>query len=665
MGPFPATQRNESPMKVPCIRRALPHGHGAPSFLPKQPHSPPDATQEPPTSATHHPSLEEEEEEERRRPRLLFALLFITIRERERDGEAMAAVSPYAPSKTLQSAVSKPQDPISHAAGNGGHRRNLPPITVLLGQTALRLLCHVAAIGGVIGRSGAIVKQLERESGARIRVDDTVPECAERVITVVGSALCDRKVTLRAAGEADEEECEVSQAQDALLCVYDRVLEVEARMEGGCSGVTCCRLLAQNGQIGAVMGKGGKTIEKMRNDTGAKIRILPAEQVPACATTGDELIQIMGAILAVKKALVTVSRCLQECPPLDKAPKHVGRPVEVASYGDFPDPHVEFQPQNNSSLPSLPGNSVDYTSGRHPLSTDFDRITNLDAKSGQHEVKFKLLCPNGAVGGVIGKGGAIVKALQKETGASINVAAPFVMSSERVVTISALENSESFYSAAQNAVARVFMRAIEASIENGLISALNKGVTVTVKLLVASNQINCLIGEGGVVVSEIREATGAEVLILGGDPVPNCASENEEVVQITGEYENVQSALFQITGRLRDNIFPGKLLNGTGPRSCSAIPDVSSYERAWETTSTGFSQSLDLSYSDQETALARRMNHLAIKQKMGGPPTISSKLQPSQTMGRGNTTALTDDGGAFKTFRGGLEVERFRVRKLK
>lgn len=54
-----------------------------------------------------------------------------------------------------------------------------------------------------------------------------------------------------------------------------------------------CRLLAQSNQVGCVLGRGGKIVEKIRQETGAQIRVLPKDQLPACAYPGDELIQVM------------------------------------------------------------------------------------------------------------------------------------------------------------------------------------------------------------------------------------------------------------------------------------------------------------------------------------------------------------------------------------
>lgn len=94
-----------------------------------------------------------------------------------------------------------------------------------------------------------------------------------------------------------------------------------------------------------------------------------------------------------------------------------------------------------------------------------------------------------------------------------------------------VQNPESQYSPAQNAVVLVFTRAVEAGIEKGVDSGV-RGSPVTARLVIPSNQVGCVMGKGGTIVSEIRKATGAGIRILGNDQVPKCASDNDSVVQV-------------------------------------------------------------------------------------------------------------------------------------
>ena len=76
------------------------------------------------------------------------------------------------------------------------------------------------------------------------------------------------------------------------------------------------------------------------------------------------------------------------------------------------------------------------TMGRSLL-IEADKLPATNTKL--QEVVFKILCSNARVGGVIGRGGSIVKALEEESGASINFGPSVANCDERLITISAKE----------------------------------------------------------------------------------------------------------------------------------------------------------------------------------------------------------------------------------
>lgn len=95
-----------------------------------------------------------------------------------------------------------------------------------------------------------------------------------------------------------------------------------------------------------------------------------------------------------------------------------------------------------------------------------------------------------------------------------------------------IQNVESSHSPAQDAVVLVFARIIEDHIGKGFLPASSVESPVTARLLVVSSTVNCLTGNEGQVISELREVTGADIHILHGEPVPNDASDNDVVVQV-------------------------------------------------------------------------------------------------------------------------------------
>ena len=139
--------------------------------------------------------------------------------------------------------------------------------------------------------------------------------------------------------------------------------------------------------------------------------------------------------MSVKKALISVSQCLQDSQPLCKVPVSSSIPTVSSFDRSSSDPNAELFPRLNSLLTSMEGLSI------YERTTNSNESSNRDSKGGEHEVVFRLLCSNNVAGSVIGKRGAIVRALESKTGASIIFAAPLSEHAERIVTISAIEVS--------------------------------------------------------------------------------------------------------------------------------------------------------------------------------------------------------------------------------
>lgn len=188
----------------------------------------------------------------------------------------------------------------SHSHGdysdNGGSKRRNPgddkgAYAPGSEDSVYRYLCRVSKIGSIIGRGGEIVKQLRADTQAKIRIGESVPGSDERVITIFSSS----------AETNTYEDSDVCPAQEALFKVHDRLVQEEAMEEDTDEGApqVTARLLVPSDQIGCVIGKGGQIIQGIRSDTGAQIRILKNEHLPACAKSSDELLQVMQTITSI------------------------------------------------------------------------------------------------------------------------------------------------------------------------------------------------------------------------------------------------------------------------------------------------------------------------------------------------------------------------------
>eukprot|EP00976_Prorocentrum_cordatum_P060798 1176047-Prorocentrum_minimum.AAC.12 len=100
-------------------------------------------------------------------------------------------------------------------------------------EVTFRLLCPVPRSGSVIGKGGEIIKQLRADTGARIRIEECLPNAEERVITI-------------SAG--DTADASWSPAQEALFRVHSRIVEGDTEGELP-TGNTSARLLVYGAQV--------------------------------------------------------------------------------------------------------------------------------------------------------------------------------------------------------------------------------------------------------------------------------------------------------------------------------------------------------------------------------------------------------------------------------
>lgn len=203
------------------------------------------------------------------------------------------------------------------------------------------------------------------------------------------------------------------------------------------------------------------------------------------------------------------------------------------------------------------------------------------------------------------------------------------------------------YSPAQVATVRVFERSVEVSREHGHI----KAGSISARILVGPHEVKCLLDEKGIVSSDIGSAMRVEVQLLDAENAPNCAAENDKIVQIIGEHDNVRNALFQLTGRLREMVFSSLVSEGAVPTkySCSSRSKSSKHE---------FGTSMP-SQSDHLSSFSTlyQTDHLGFGPNLGGPHTLlqdKSKDRSNNKMGKPVKRSM----GSWKSSHGGRESGR-------
>ncbi|VVA91276.1 unnamed protein product [Arabis nemorensis] len=442
---------------------------------------------------------------------------------------------------TLRNIHGKRSNFQSEFTGNGGSkRRNLHDDTDhnVIGSedTVYRYLCPVKKTGSIIGKGGEIAKQIRSETKSNMRINEALPGCEERVVTIYSTS-----DELNHFGDDGELVCP---ALDALFKVHDMVvadIDNDDDHLGEKQTVTV-RMLVPSDQIGCVIGKGGQVIQNLRNETSAQIRVIK-DNLPACALTlsHDELLQIIGEPLIVREALYQVASLLHNNPS-----------------------RFQHSLLSSSSTMHQPGGMLMCA----PLTSSHRNYAARRDLADAREFCVCFLCPAENVGGVIGKGGGFINQIRQETGATIRVNTSETDEDDCIIFISSKEFYED-QSPAVNAAIRLQQRCSEKVDKD------SNDSTLTTRLLVSSSQIGCLIGKGGAVISEMRSVTRANIRILQKEDVPKIAREDEEMVQITGNPDAAMKALTQVILRLRANAFDmdhGLVLL---PTSFPYVPQVS------------------------------------------------------------------------------------------
>ncbi|KAK7353374.1 hypothetical protein VNO80_18820 [Phaseolus coccineus] len=447
----------------------------------------------------------------------------------------------------------------NHRHRGGGARHAKAQDSQLSVTTSYRILCHDMKAGGVIGKSGSIIKSIRQHTGAWINVHELMPGDEERIIEISDTRRRDPEGRMPS----------FSPAQEALLLIHERILESDAafgvaeeeeeyggRGGGGGRDRVATRLVVSRMHVGCLLGKGGKIIEQMRMETKTQIRILPRDHnLPRCVSMSEEIVQVVGDVSAVKDAIANISSRLRESQHRDRSHFHgrVHSPERFFSPDNDYIPHVTsgsrrssvdgaaFGSRSNTTSRNNNHSAMNYLMepGAAPVSDDVHGFYG-------EELVFRVLCPVERVDRIIGESGGIVEFLQNEVGVDVKVTEPVGGSDEQIVIITSEEGPDDELFPAQEALLHIQTRIVDLILE--------KDNTITTRLVVPSSEIECLDGKDASL-SEIRRLTGANIQILPRDELPPCVAKTDELVQIVGEIKAARDAVVEVTSRLRSYLY--------------------------------------------------------------------------------------------------------------
>ncbi|RLN34960.1 RNA-binding KH domain-containing protein PEPPER-like [Panicum miliaceum] len=401
------------------------------------------------------------------------------------------------------------------------------PYPSAAGLAVFRLLLPPSFSDADTMRLYAAVNPLRRRTAAlQVRVEPLDPASAggRVVAAVLGPAAPVRRAE---ASSSSAEPLALSPAQEALVAVLDAEGALyRADQEGprggkggGPPGCATCLLLVDAERLQAATAGGG-VLGRIALEAGAYVRVVPWEEA-APQPQGqppEEVVEITGDRTAVRKALVALSSRLQGDQPVDGSTTSVNKEGSTLPWAssEVPEPNVGILCSEAST---------EFAQGSVPKADCPEGNTGHVQSKGLEKVSFRLLLPTYLAGGLIGKKGLIIKGIEEETGACVDVGAPVTGCRERVITICALESPDSEYHIVQSALLLIFDRMME--LERNTRSTFEKTSQFSARALVLKNQCDCLVGLGGSIIKEM----------------------------ITGELMNVRHALCLVCWKLRSHVF--------------------------------------------------------------------------------------------------------------
>lgn len=403
-------------------------------------------------------------------------------------------------------------------------------------EVCFRLLCPVTKVGSIIGKGGAHIKQIREATGARVRVDDNVQGCPERVVWIQST---------------DSPPGHLCPAQNALQDVMARMMSIDTadgpRLP---DEPVAARMLVVKPQVGVIMGPRGVTVKDITQQSGARIRVLQHPDVPPCANfPEDEVIQVSGGYEEVKQAMVMISAKLKEGPamPLSRpmgykalgAPPYAGGPGLPPGIGSLP-PRDHLDGNGFGPPPHMAAGGGGPTLQENPS-------LNTVGLSGLVETEFRMLIAENKVGLVIGKGGDFIRYVRTRSNAKVHVEAPVEGCPERVVQCVSEEDANSPTIGAIDAILECLQRLLYED-------RANAGQVHKLRFLCPANQIGGVLGKRGATIKQMRDQSGATLVVLPRQEVPKCGRENDEILEITGRKESCITAVRMATLALRGNM---------------------------------------------------------------------------------------------------------------
>uniref|UniRef100_A0A3P9K2H5 Insulin-like growth factor 2 mRNA binding protein 3 n=1 Tax=Oryzias latipes TaxID=8090 RepID=A0A3P9K2H5_ORYLA len=356
----------------------------------------------------------------------------------------------------------------------------------------LRVLVPTQFVGAIIGKEGATIRNITKQTHSKIDIHRKE-----------NAGAAEKPITIHSTPEGCSKACttimEIMQ-KEALDTKFTEEIPL--------------KILAHNNFVGRLIGKEGRNLKKIEQDTGTKITISPLQDLTLY--NPERTITVKGSIEACSRAEEEVMKKVREAYESDMAAMNLQSNLipglNLNALGLFPSGTPGMGPSMSNFPPS----------GAHGGCSSFGQ--------GQPESEtVHLFIPALAVGAIIGKQGQHIKQLSHFAGASIKIAPAEGMDAKQRMVIIVGPPEAQF-----KAQCRIFGKLKEENFFGP-----KEEVKLEAHIKVPSFAAGRVIGKGGKTVNELQNLTCAEVVV----PRDQTPDENDQViVKISGHFFACQLA---------------------------------------------------------------------------------------------------------------------------